>query len=853
MGIYSPELEKKLTKAPVLSNPLFKYDNYTYHIQLYLVDKRNFEDYNKERFKTFNYSITGALDTSTEDSISAYDKYLKNNKIIIAESGVTDDVSIKELIIKSNPAFGNEKCYCASSEMKLILVETAGNGLVNKMHLATSILGFNSYIDTPVYVSVWFTGYNNANKGIAEANIIENMNEQPVFTYQTVIEDVSTSVNLESTTYEMTLRPITDIGLKDLYAYSNNMQFDPWPRGCPFKMIMNKLQNIKNVEIQKALGEAYTDIYPNDDAVTIEIIDKIPNNEQYKNTLTEDSSSLEDDIDFLNEWLEQMKIERDIRNNTKRSERENNPTYKAARTFYNQNKDRAQNLVDKYGTRQWDRLWLDNGYAMFDEYVIAARDNLMKYAYTLNKDAIENHIDGYWPGGSYNSNQNSNLYTIIQDIWQICAPKSGIIPAINIVPEYVEDYSNKSFYKIKVYITFQIYPGLKELVAGIENKDYFLNVEQYQNDYFDYCYAHDCILKRYEYLLNGRDTSVISYDTKEDMFWYLNAGNMAEFAAKMNTRSANMDAMNELFGINYQEIEFRDYIINLVRSRIDALKAVNKKDIVTINDLVSFIDPESLPEIRMAFYRAALLNDIKYTLQTMYTENGENKENQSAEGQSELNADIKIAQLAAQNMLGHGQKLELNLKIIGDPYWLSFTPENLQLGYQSTPHLIMCIKTFSKNDSMDEPKEDKSMEINVLYHITDITSTFSDGQFTQDLHGYVPVPFVQQYIPQYSQFKEEQGAYGAVLVPDNGPARDVLVTKDGNVLNTGNLGPGEGYTLYVDNYDKMMTEKRRVENPALVPMSNDETKMSEIKKVYSDPDAKMSRISDIDKQYPWRK
>ena len=54
MGIYSDEVEDILVNTPMVQNPLFKYDNYTYHIQLFMVDRMTQEAYANIRWNAFN-------------------------------------------------------------------------------------------------------------------------------------------------------------------------------------------------------------------------------------------------------------------------------------------------------------------------------------------------------------------------------------------------------------------------------------------------------------------------------------------------------------------------------------------------------------------------------------------------------------------------------------------------------------------------------------------------------------------------------------------------------------------------------------------------------------------------------
>ena len=96
-----------------------------------------------------------------------------------------------------------------------------------------------------------------------------------------------------------------------------------------------------------------------------------------------------------------------------------------------------------------------------------------------------------------------------------------------------------------------------------------------------------------------------------------------------------------------------------------------------------------------------------------------------------------------------GQRLKVNLNIIGDPEWLlpssEFGPIEFMFrnDINYMPHILLCTKNVRSKDGMDEYRKDPLMELNTLYVITQVTSTFEGGKFLQNLEGYVATPFVQ--------------------------------------------------------------------------------------------------------------
>ena len=55
----------------------------------------------------------------------------------------------------------------------------------------------------------------------------------------------------------------------------------------------------------------------------------------------------------------------------------------------------------------------------------------------------------------------------------------------------------------------------------------------------------------------------------------------------------------------------------------------------------------------------------------------------------------------------------------------------------------ICVKNNRTKTGMDDYRTDPLMELNTLYVVTQVTSTFESGKFMQNLEGFVATPFIQ--------------------------------------------------------------------------------------------------------------
>lgn len=792
MAIYSDRVDKLLRGFNPAHNKLFEYDNYTYHIQFFLVDKDCQKEYSQIRFANLDDS-SGELDETSQYAKEA-NKVLEGHKVIIAESGVTNDISIDSLVIQSVPGFGGDDgTYSASTEFKLKIKEIAGNGLVNKIHLATKLLQYNSYIATPFFISIWFSGYQNTDKERIVPKIPNIFNGLDALTFQVIIEDVKTNVGVESTTYDMTLRPITDLGLFADFSNIQDIKIKEIVPGTYLTTILQQIEDSKNEEIRKRLNGSFEGIYgnkievrddsgkvvrktidPNQDnsaikAFEIKIIEKIPNYEELNIEVNHDKNYLE------------RKLEK--AENSFRVHKDDYSTSDAI--FEHAGNVGASSIKDaeemSFGESINPIGWkkIKSGAKMLWTFITSIFGTVVKaeeWVYNTtgeiltnsHNNKVKNEIDqimntrwseaGCWPGINtpFEPKQANSLQSIITELFFICCPGIDALPTYNYKTELAGEYNGKAYYKVTMYISFVHIPGYKYLLnkdaRSDKSKPLMFSpdiIDDIQADYILEIAESGALLKKYYYLLNGRDESILSYDINEDLFWYLNTGMTEEkFAIEQSANVKRELIENEIVEQENNTLKLKD----MINRKMGIDKNKKHKD-YNINEVANMVDASVAEQFGYQFMIGSEAQDIWVKSQSTVTANDDEKKEDSKQDRElmKINKRIQEAKIGAQNMLSHGQKVELKLKILGDPYWLSFNPEDVQISRRALPHLIMDIKTFSKLDSFDNPVEDEMMRFISLYRITDITSTFQDGQFTQDLHGYVATPFVHGYNPNYEE------------------------------------------------------------------------------------------------------
>ena len=230
MGIYSKQVEDRLAKIPEEYNILQNYDNYTYHIQFFMLPS----------------DVQRTVDKL--DDYQQIEKEINSNKIIIAESGVTPNINIHKFTINSVVPGGSLLSTALTFELSF---EDLSYELINKLAVVSKVLGYDNHITHPYYISVWFTGYENVtsttynsnhySKGLPKNNIAGRK-----YTYKCIIDKVKTEQQSDKMVFNMHLVWCpTRANLKD-YTLIHEMPQMTIPAGQTFDGFVEYFQQAIN-------------------------------------------------------------------------------------------------------------------------------------------------------------------------------------------------------------------------------------------------------------------------------------------------------------------------------------------------------------------------------------------------------------------------------------------------------------------------------------------------------------------------------------------------------------------------------------------------------------------------------
>ena len=170
-------------------NILEYYDNVTYNIRFYMLNSLFQSRYSIERK---NNNLNGF-------------EIPDNEKIIIAETGVSDNYSIDSLTINNIHSCIYKNPSALTYNMEMIINENNGCSLGTKIAAVSQVLGYDGYIGTPFHIDIWFSGYENAT-GLP-IKIIKDGDENLVLSYEVILSEVKTSVDNNGAKYNFIMTP----------------------------------------------------------------------------------------------------------------------------------------------------------------------------------------------------------------------------------------------------------------------------------------------------------------------------------------------------------------------------------------------------------------------------------------------------------------------------------------------------------------------------------------------------------------------------------------------------------------------------------------------------------------------
>ena len=715
MGIYASKIEKRFQDLPEIENVLQKYDNVTYHIQFFMVPRNIQFDYMHERgvINSDYYQQINAENHSPEDielikkanseALLNLDKKLLQRAVIIAESGVTNTISIESLSMVTHPPVSAEQFGATTVEMDLKLSELNSSSLTNKIALASYLCGYESYCYQQYFINIWFTGYDpRTGKPIDKIPLGENGIKQCL--YQVTMGDVKTSSESNKTTYNIKLYPSFYSSLsKDVNIVSNIGELE-LSADKSFSSFVQVLQDKVNEKLRAQYGiQIMNHIYAGYDPLEIIVATALTNKVGIvrQKTLKGGVSSAYEYDDSEDQIF-------------------------VSSEAYNNMSEEEQQIIDK-GSNQGRATKIVRGLSDGFKRLIGSYDVEIT---PEKEDTIISILQ-----------KMMTHYALVMD---------GEILTINYDNMYVGNFKGVNYFKHIITIGKAKAPGLKDIQENVIGKDYdnlySAMPSLFQDRYLDELLGYNLLQKKYYWLHNGKNINVLSVKTEDDNMWYLNLGLTDLYAVTENLPKTNY---------NPEKSEE----INVYRSRLTQPSAQGEvlKDakLYYIDDIYNYFinknntNPMSVSSWHKIAESNSSLNELPASSAVVH--NDKNAESLDSNAKAILENEIRY-KLGMENLFQvTNQKIKLDLDIIGDPYWMFFgdTTNNSAQHNLVLPHLLLFQRSFMVADGMDNYEEDKLMEYNSLYTVIKIVSTFEGGTFKQRISGQVATPFIQS-----SKFEE---------------------------------------------------------------------------------------------------
>lgn len=680
-------VEYWLKKVPYIPNILEYYDNVTYNIRFYMI----------------NHVYQKKLSIDRQNGIIPNNYQLPDDsKVIIAETGVDSLYDITSLTINTIHNSSSNNPSAISYQMDMKLKEINGCSLVNKITAVSKLLGYDSYVLQPYHVDVWFSGYEQSSG--KPIKIIGNR----VLTYEVMLNEVKTNLDVSGTMYNFIMTPVPP---------------------STFNKSVNALYNIGKVEIktgtlgeykkklQELLNKRFFDnnpnllpLFPEKDFI---VIDKFIDGDVNKiNSKIVDvyNQRFQDDYIPINQYTP---IKYENGNATVDQTTLNNRTQTEFKTVRNPNKI---------------NLGLD-----FENLRVDLN------AMPQNTDSID--------GGMTRPNNDDTFDTFFQNLC-FNVPELRYYTARPVYrTEYIENVGGQEIQRIYIDIVFKKNNYLKYFLEKSLDKSHDKTAENDRIAKMQIQELQDLIYngtlrKKYEWLFNGHDTSVLEVNSSVDKLWFANV----ETIDPIIINESSIDNVtkvnnNDLIVHNLESIrngtiykEKLENVIQISNRPLNGVRTLAADKRLYIDDIYNCIDDKTKKDFLSG--RKILEKYDEFSKTSPSTES------------SNINLEASAAKVGYNNIYKSGNLVELKIKILGDPYWLSLCSDNVlyypnnSVNASSFQHFSFRLNT-ALNQKLDGTYDlENTVDFSSIYQLIESVSLFEDGKFTQQLTGVISQPFI---------------------------------------------------------------------------------------------------------------
>lgn len=512
--LYCDEVINDINNMKMNNNVLFDYDNVTYHCDLFTYSRKTQKEIDKNLLENGIYNPN------------------KDKRIYICKDGVSTKFVIDSFTIKSK--YGNHlnQINVASYEINLRIKETFSCLFSHELDVLGVLSGYESYLNAPYWLEIWFSGYNKENGMPVERIPLPNGEDSII--YEGYMSKCDSHIESSGTTWNIIFYPnyasLTNkstnlLNIPILMKNSKGVKFNEFLKNCINQMFDRYLDQLaeKDDKGGRALIKSFynTNKKDNKDPGTPDINSNENTNEDNKNN--EYFTNIQNDF---------------IKINIK--DKDGNPFNDVNKIVSNQ--DTSKNDAEKNSEEQ-----IADKTKLFTTICQEFLFNCNNYESYIVKMDIKSSIKGYYKNNPL-LYHNIDLY-LIEDFYIL--------------------------YKLKAYKAKQ------------DPYKYKLSDTQVSN-FVKECIGNGTLVKKYQYGFSGEDTSILEIDNKYDKLYYMNAlpqsgtewinSNVQLANQIINTLQENSNNSTEIIKISSNQDETQNLLVEYNGELLENLYVNMNKD-----------------------------------------------------------------------------------------------------------------------------------------------------------------------------------------------------------------------------------------------------------------------------------
>lgn len=620
-------------------NILQYYDNVTYNIRFYMLSN------------TFQKIISTLREKNLFSSYSVPD----NEKIIIAESGVSAKYSIESLSIDTIYSNATVSNAATSYSLQLQIKEVNRCQLINQIVVISKLLGYESYILQPYHIDIWFSGFDNATH-----KPIQIIPEIGILSYEVILNEVKTNIDVSGTHYNFSCTcaginstPKEVMAIGDIGGFSdyNGLLLTTF-RDRLVKTINTNYFN-KNQKLKK--------YYPDNKYINIRLIDIDKIDESF------DISTYSED--YCSKSLMSVKL---------------------LNSIYGDSNDKKEDS----GIHPKSNNTLSDIFQTFCLNTSELKDYFAKPIFKIK------YID------------NAEGLQIGKIQMDVLFSKNTYLEYYN--NRFINNNENHTRDELEQYEYSMMYNHLKSILSK------------------------KLLVKKYEWLFNGHDTSVLEVNSSVDKLWISNIPRWDIVESIANNTNSYLrfynDEMKKLLE-NFSEITTKDELNNIAHKSnyiINGVRTMANDKRLYIDDIYNCVNDN----LKSKYLNSRAICEKNNPYSPVYPDETSDSNNESI-----------VAKTGYYNIFATGNLLKLNIKILGDPYWLQLFSDSYIYENKYDQIGNMHYFLFKMNTTLDQ-KENGTYDLeNVvdfcnIYQIIKSKSLFENGKFTQDLEAIISPEFL---------------------------------------------------------------------------------------------------------------